>query len=325
MMALISEIQKPTSLPPPPKRFKHHVLFSYAGEDEEYVNAVHAALPAELNVFNYKKTGIWGKKLAKELEHLYKNEAPFCVVFLSKAYLESEWTEKELGIVTRVAKNKPGYMLPVVLDGTVVPEIEDIAWLDKSLSPEQLAERIVAKICEPPPKPWWFYLSMEAKVAIAAVLLALIVSAPTIINHFRPSRTEVLQSVEANEQAITAHVRNSGPKSAIIVGQRLKFGALPIEDAKLYLDKSAAAIEPGERDLKLTALAIETKCDADGIRPNKHDVEKLLDQQSVTLEIDIRESDDAPGQSTRQIVTFPAARIKPFVIKGVAGNAATCD
>jgi len=323
-MVLLGEIQKPTSLPPPPKRFKHHVLFSYAAEDEEYVNAVHAALPPELNVFNYKKTGIWGKELAKELEHLYKNEAPFCVVFLSKAYLASEWTEKELGIVSRVAKRKPGYMLPVVLDGTVVPEIEDIAWLDKSLSPEQLAERIVAKICEPPPKPWWFYLSLETKVAIAAVLLTLIVFGRQGVNYFRPSRTKVT-NVQATE-AITATVVNSGPKRATIVGQRLKFGALPIEDTVLRLDKPASAtIAPGKQDVKLIALALETKCDAEGIRPDKYEVEKLLDKQSVTLEIDIRESDDAPDQSTRQSVTFPAARLKPFVERWVSGNANSCD
>jgi len=323
-MALLSEIQKPTTLPPPPKRFKHHVLFSYAAEDEEYVNAVHAALPPELNVFNYKKAGIWGKKLAKELEHLYKNEAPFCVVFLSKAYLASEWTEKELGIVSRVARGKPGYMLPVVLDGTVVPEIADIAWLDKSLSPEQLAGRIVAKIQEPPPKPWWFYLSLEAKVAIAAVVLALILFSPKIINHYRPSRTTVPSATVT--EVITAHVVNSGPKSSTIVGQRLKFGALPIEDKELQLDKPASAtIAPGDHSVTLIARGLETKCDDEGIRPNNDQVGKLLGPQPVTLEIDIRESDDAPGQSRRQSVTFPAAQLKQLVDKGVAGDANPCN
>jgi hypothetical protein len=318
-MALLSEIQKPTSLPPPPKRFKHHVLFSYAAEDEEYVGAVHAALPPEINVFNYKKTGIWGKKLAKELEHLYKNEAPFCVVFLSKAYLESEWTEKELSIVSRVAKRKPGYMLPVVLDGTIVPEIEDIAWLDKSLSPEQLAERIVAKICEPPPKPWWFYLSMEAKVAIAAVLLALIVFGRQGVNYFLPSRTS-FQFVNADPNAITTRFDNSGPKSSTLVGQRLKFGALPIEDTELRLDKSSSpTIAHGDHNVKLIAYEILPKCNADGIRPNKDKVVPLLvEQQSVTLEIDIRESDDAPGQSTRQSVTFVGMWVSDY-------DASDCD
>lgn len=330
MMSLLNETPKTTPLLPLPKRFRHHVLFSYASADKEYVRAVHAALPdaafpEKVDAFDYAEDGMWGEQLVKGIERRYKNEAPFCVVFISNAYLASPWTTKELAIVSRVAKRKPGYMLPVLLDGTTVPEIEGIVWLDKTLTPEQLAARLVAKIRQPPPKPWWFYISTEVKVAVAAVLLALILFSRQAVNHFLPSNTEVTSVVEVKED-ITAHVVNSGPKSATMVGQRLKFGALPIEDTELRLDKPASAtIAPGEHDVKLIALALETKCDAEGIRPDKYEVEKLLDQQSVTLEIDIRESDDAPGQSTRQIVTFPAARLKPFVIKGVAGNANTCD
>src|SRR5687768_17063357 len=157
-MALLNEGRNSTSLPPLPKRFRHHVLFSYASVDLEYVRAVRAALlPDGVDVFDYAEGGMWGEQLVKGLEHRYKNEAPFCVVFISKAYLASPWTQKELAIVQRVAKRKPGYMLPVVLDGTIVPEIEGIVWLDKTLTPEQLAARLVAKIREPPPKPWWFY------------------------------------------------------------------------------------------------------------------------------------------------------------------------
>ena len=208
-----------TSLPPLPKRFSHHVLFSYASADAEYVRAVHDALPEEVDAFDYAEGGMWGENLVKGLEHRYKNLAPFCVVFISQAYLASPWTKKELGIVQRVAKQKPGYMLPVVLDGTIVPEIEGTVWLDRTLTPEQLAARLVAKIQEPPPKPWWFYVSTGVKIAVAAVLLAAILFARPAINYFRPSRTSI-QSVDANAQAITAHVVNSGPKSATIVGQR---------------------------------------------------------------------------------------------------------
>jgi rhodanese-related sulfurtransferase len=314
-----------TPLPPLPKRFRHHVLFSYASADAEYVHAVHAALPAEVDAFDYAEGGMWGEELVKGLEHRYRNEAPFCVVFISKAYLKSRWTKKELEIVRRVAKGKPGYMLPVVLDGAKVPEIEKIVWLDKTLSPEQLAARIVAKIREPPPKPWWFYVSMEVKVAAAAALLVLILFLPAIIKHFLPSRT-VLQSADANGQAIVAHVVNSGPKGSTVVGRRLQFGTLPIEDKELLpFDKSeSATIAPGEHDLKLTTLELLTKCNADGIRPNKSEVEPLLDQQPVTVVIDIRESDDAPGHSTPQRVTFPASHLKPLVRKLVSGRDTPC-
>jgi hypothetical protein len=313
-----------TPLPPLPKRFRHHAVFSYASADAEYVRAVHAALPPEVDAFDYAEGGMWGEQLVKSLERRYRTEAPFCVIFISRAYLASPWTQKELAIVQRVARRKPGYMLPVVLDGTIVPEIEGIVWLDASLTPEQLAARLVAKLLEPPPKPWWFYLSIEVKFVLGAALLALVLFARPAVNLFRPSRT-FIQSVDANAEGITAHLVNSGPKSATVVGQRLVFGALPLEDKELQLDKSvSAAIAPGERAVKLTARELLTKCGADGIRPNKHKVEPLLDQQPVTLVIDIRESDDPPGRSTRRSVTFPAARLKPFVRRWVSGRDTDC-
>lgn len=323
-MTLLTKCENVMPLPPLPKRFRHHAVFSYASADAEYVRAVHAALPEDVDAFDYAEGGMWGEQLVKGLEHRYKNEAPFCVVFISQAYLASPWTNKELAIVQRVAKRKPGYMLPVVLDGTIVPEIEGIVWLDKTLTPEQLAARLVAKIREPPPKPWWFYLSTEVKVAAAAVLLAVILFARPAVNVFRSSRTAI-QSVGANAQGITAHLVNTGPKSATVVGQRLKFGGLPIEDTELRLDKAASAtITPGARDVKLTALTLLTKCDAHGIRPNNDTVEALLDQQPVTLEVDIRESDDAPGHTTRRIAMIPAGRLKPFVRRWVGNNVPDC-
>lgn len=152
------------------------------------------------------------------------------------------------------------------------------------------------------------------------MLLAVILFARPAIDVFRPSRTSI-KSVNANELAITAHLVNSGPKSATVVGQRLKFGALPIKDAELSLDKpESATIAPGARDLTLKAQTLETKCGPDGTRPNNTMVEALLDQQPVILEVDIRESDDAPGHTRRRIATIPAARLKPFVGKKVAND-----
>jgi hypothetical protein len=314
-------------LPPPPKRFKYHVLFSYASADKEYVGAVRAALPKEVKVFDYAMDDsvIWGEDLAKELEHRYKNEAPFCVVFISETYLKKPWTNKELVIVQRVGKGKPGYMLPVLFDGIKVPAIENIAWLENTLPAKKLAARIVAKIREPPRKPWWFYVSTEVKVAIASVPFVLIVAARVAYLLIWPSRTS-LKSADANGEIIIAHVKNDGPKSATLVGQRLKFGTLPIQDTELRLAKSeSATIAPGEHDVKLTTFELLTKCGPDEIMPGRGKVEPLLDQQPITLEIDIRESNDAPGQSRRRIAKFPAAHLKPTFVEGVSTYDTPCN
>jgi hypothetical protein len=318
-MALVTEITNATPIQRPPKRFKYHVLFSYASKDAKYVEAVHLALPKEIAAFDYAEGGMWGEVLVKGLERRYKNDAPFCVVFISEAYLNSPWTKKELGIVVRVAKGKPGYMLPVMLNGAAVPdEIKEVVWLDETLSAEELAASIVAKIREPPPKPWWFYVSLEVKLAAAAVLLAMILSARPTINHFLPSST-TLKSADATEDAIVAHVVNDGPKSSTLVGERLKFGALPIEDAELRPEKPPT-IAPGAHDVKLITVGLVTKRGADGFYPNKLEIDPLLGQQRVTLEMDIRESNDPPGKSRRRIATFPAASLKSFVGKWVQGR-----
>lgn len=310
-------------LPTLPKRFRYHVLFSYASANAEYIRAVRAALPKEILVFDYADNGLWGQPLAKALERRYTNEAPFCVVFLSEAYLalNSRWTRDEFAIVRRVADKKPGYMLPVMVDGAKVPEeLGDIVWLEKTLSSEQVAANIDAKIREPPPQPWWFHVSKEAKIAAAATLLALI----ALIVLTRPSRTSI-KSADADVQAITAHVANVGAKRATLVGQRLKFGTLPIVDTDLNLgDSSLATVAPGWHDVKLTVLTLEPKCDADGNRPDKQAIDEVLDRNNVTLEIDVRESDDAPGHSHRETIDFPAARLRPFIGKWVPSRVPPC-
>jgi hypothetical protein len=311
-----------------PKRFRFHVAFSYASDDADYVGRVTAALPEEIKVFDYRtrdaKTLTWGHDLKKQLVEIYKNSALFCVVFMSKAYAANHWTQVEREVASRAVKDKPGYVLPVLLDATQVAGMENLVWIDGSVPPKELAELIGGTVRRPPPRPWWFYLSLQVKVAAAAVLLALILFARPAVNLFRPSRTSIA-SFGPTGQAITAHLANHGPKSATIVGQRLKFGALPIDDVELRLDKSqSATIAPGERDVKLIAFSLEPKCGADGYYPNNVMIEALLGQHNVTLEVDVRESDDAPGHTTRRIATIPAAKLKPFVGKWVSDRVTPC-
>ena len=315
-----------TAIPSLPKRFDYHVLFSYTADDAKYVGGVKAALEKEeVKAFDYAEDGIWGEPLEEELQRRYTYDAPFCVVFISQAYLKSKWTAIELKVVQQVADKKRGYMLPVVLDGTVVPEIEDIAWLDKRLTPEQLAKRIVEKICAPPRKPWWFYLSMEVKVGAAALLLALILFARPTVNYFRPSRTSIA-SITPEADVITAQIANSGPKNSTLVGQRLKFGTLPIKDAELRLESAASAtIPPAGAPVRLKVLTLEPECGDDGQRLNNRELEALLPKHTVTLEVNVQESDDAPGHPSIRTETIAGERLNLFVRKWVPGRVPPCD
>jgi hypothetical protein len=330
-MTVLNEGQTKTLLPPPkkPKRFTFHAAFSYSSADAELVGKVGRALPKGITVHDYKTPKgiirVVGLDLRKTLKRIYKYEAMFVFAFISKTYAkkDSEYTQLEWKVAKRVAKRKPGYVIPVLLEETEMSVTD--AWLDGRLPIDQLADLIEGTIRRPPPEPWWFHVSREAKVAAAAALLALVLLAYPVYKWFWPSRTS-LKSADASAQAIIAHVANDGPKSSTLVGQRLKFGALPIEDKDLGLGKSeSATIAPGERDVKLTTLELVTKCGADGIRPNKHTIDPLLNQQDVTLQIDIRESDDAPGHFRKQTKTFPAAHLKPLVERLVSGRDTPCD
>jgi hypothetical protein len=316
------------SAPPPPrlKRFAVHAAFSYAKEDADYVRRVGDALPKGIKVHDYKtRDGILkvvGLDLKKTLKHIYQYEAMFVFAFISKAYAESEYAQIEWEAAKRAAKHKRGYLIPVRLEETDM--VISQTWLDGTLPAAQVADLIEGAIRRPPPAEWWFYLSTQVKVAAAAALLTLVLSAYPIYLWLWPSRTW-LKSADANVDGIIAHVVNDGPKSATIVGKRLKFGSLPIEDSELRLDKSESpTIAHGERDVKLITMALATKCGADGFLVNKRKVEPLLGQQPITLEIDIRESDDTPGKSRRRIVTFPAARLKPLVRRLVLGYETLC-
>lgn len=318
-----------TQGPPLPNRFRYHVVFSYAKDDKEYVEAVSAALPKEIERFLYSleksMAETLGRNLKKHLRHLYRDAAMYCVVFISKAYLKSGWTQLEWKVARSVDKRKPGYVIPVFLDDTQVPELDGLGRIERNTPAEKCARVLDDTIRRGDPKPWWFYVSTEVKVAAALLLLVLILSAKPTIDHFRPSRTSIALAA-ANEHAITAHVSNRGPKPSTLVGYRLRFSTLPIHDASLRLDKSEAATIPahGKVDVDLKVLTLTPKCLAGGHRPNNEEIESMLDRHQVTLEVDVAESDDAPGKPSKRVATFPAKRLQPFVRKWVPSRVPPC-
>ena len=311
--------KKPPRLPRL-KRFSYHAAFSYFHDDAEYVHSVREALPKEIKVYDYRTDesiiDVVGLELEKTLQHIYEYEAMFVFAFISKAYFDNRYTKSEWEAASRAAARKPQYLIPVHRED---PERQISAiWLNGTLPADKLANLIDGRIRRPPRAPLWFYWSTGAKIAAAVLLLA-------VILWFWPSRT-TLKSADANADAIIAHVVNLGPKTCTLVGQRLKFGSLPIEDVELRLDKSESpTIFPGEHDVTLHTFELLTKCGADGIRPSEQKVDPLLGNQPVTLEIDIRESDDAPGKWRQKSSTFPAAHLKLLVRKLVEADDAYCD
>lgn len=131
---------------------KYDVALSFAGEDREYVSKVATLLKENgIRVFydKFEQVDLWGKDLYQTLSSLYKDNADFTVIFISKYYVEKLWTNHELrSAQARAFVESQEYILPVRFDDTEVPGLAfTTGYLDISkMSPIELAENIIKKL-----------------------------------------------------------------------------------------------------------------------------------------------------------------------------------
>jgi hypothetical protein len=71
---------------------------------------------------DYEKATLWGKDLYQHLQKIYQDKAKYCVVFVSKYYLQKHWSKHELRHAqARSFKSEREYILPLRLDKTILP------------------------------------------------------------------------------------------------------------------------------------------------------------------------------------------------------------
>jgi len=110
------------------KSGRHYdVAISFAGEDRRFAEALANALrERSVSVFydQYEKAALWGKNLYTHLSDLYRNQAQYCILLLSRHYASKVWTrhEREAAQARAFNENRE-YILPVRLDETEVPGI----------------------------------------------------------------------------------------------------------------------------------------------------------------------------------------------------------
>lgn len=109
------------------KNYKYDVVLSFAGEDREYVKEVAECLKANgIVVFfdEYEESVLWGKDLYTYLDNIYRNEARYCLMFLSEDYANKMWTNHEReSAQARAFQQNEEYILPIKLDDTEIPGI----------------------------------------------------------------------------------------------------------------------------------------------------------------------------------------------------------
>lgn len=171
--------------PVTPQR-KYDVAISFAREDSLQAEALAAALKrlgVSVYYYQFEKGKGLGTDLHLKLTDIFQNQSKYCVILISKDYL-NEWTEIELNAAwARKIKNREkDYILPVRLDQTeipgLLPTMEYLEWPPDN--EESIARAIASKLNKRPAVVkdakglayYVHYLPFIVILALTAVLLA---------------------------------------------------------------------------------------------------------------------------------------------------------
>lgn len=136
------------------KKYEYDVALSFAGEDRHHAEALANLLESGgYRVFydKYEQAPLWGKNLYDHLSSIYKDEARYCVMFLSKYYAQKLWTNHERqNAQARAFEENKEYILPIRIDNTEIPGfLSTVGYLDLcSMTVEEIYRALVAKLSE---------------------------------------------------------------------------------------------------------------------------------------------------------------------------------
>ena len=135
-----------------PTARKYDVALSYAGEDRAYVSEVAKALRlAEVDVFydEFEEATLWGKDMYEHLSAVYRKNAAYCVMFVSKHYEAKHYPrlERRAAFARALIENNP-YLLPVRFDDTEVEGLNpSIHYKDARVySAQQIADFVLNQL-----------------------------------------------------------------------------------------------------------------------------------------------------------------------------------
>lgn len=110
-----------------PEQYLYDVAISFAGPDREHALSLKEALSARgLRVFYYpdpsRQADLWGEDGYRKLYEIFNSQALYCLVLLSKHYVDRKWTLHELRAAqARQLESKEPYILPIRLDDSRLP------------------------------------------------------------------------------------------------------------------------------------------------------------------------------------------------------------
>jgi hypothetical protein len=134
---------------------KYDVTISFAGPQHKLARRLARYLRlGGFSVYLYEEhlADVWGQRLEDVLTRTYRDEAHFCVIFLSQEYFRRVWPRVELRAAVERAARAQGsdaeYILPIEVEQVEVPEsLASIAWVSLSNhSIEQIALLLLRRL-----------------------------------------------------------------------------------------------------------------------------------------------------------------------------------
>ena len=137
--------------------YLYDVALSFAGAERDYVRDVAHELKRTGHTIFFdedEEVSLWGENLIERLDEIYRKQARFVVVFISKSYAQSVWTRLERrSALTRALHERAAFVLPARFDDTELPGLlSSVAYISlRNVGPIQLASRIAAKVANTSP------------------------------------------------------------------------------------------------------------------------------------------------------------------------------
>lgn len=129
------------------------VAISFAGPERTYAEDLAARLrDAGYSVFYdaFYPEELWGKDLVVFFDDIYQRRSRYCVIFVSREYVEREWTNHERQSAQARALKERGkeYILPVKVDESELPGlVSTIGYVELGKhSVEKIAEMLIKKL-----------------------------------------------------------------------------------------------------------------------------------------------------------------------------------
>lgn len=286
----------------PKRTFDFDVCLSFAGEQRDYVEQVANLLKMNnVRVFydRYEQASLWGKDLYEHLNHVYRDCARYCVIFVSTQYAGKQWTshERKSAQARAVAANAE-YILPARFDDTELPGLNStVGYIDlRTTEPAELVSLLLSKLEGARDTILWPEISHHE---------------PTIASNSaaRPldRKDDVSVSVGARGRTFLAALgRRSILTLGVVMAILLLFVALPVtwlrttpsENAGFAVDagqsdaKSADSVLASTPDNKNHSLLFESMI-VDLQKPD----DKFDDTQAATKTITIPRDDSNPAES----------------------------